>query len=95
MTDYPKFASITAKEMETVQERRKGKLLCTHYIFKKLRIKCYLHHGGFCASLLQINRLPGRVSSSCVNGPIHWVFFKVLFQKQTLGLKEDYNWSSN
>lgn len=22
MTDYPKFASITAKEMETVQERR-------------------------------------------------------------------------
>lgn len=32
MTDYPKFASITAKEMETVQERRKGKLLCTHYI---------------------------------------------------------------
>lgn len=24
MTDYPKFASITAKAMETVQERRTG-----------------------------------------------------------------------
>lgn len=59
MTDYPKFASITAKAMETVQERRtrarvgggqkekEKKNFCAHIIFKKRRIKCYLHHGGF------------------------------------------------
>ena len=37
-----------------------GGNFCAHIIFKKLRIKCYLYHGGFCASLLEINRLPGR-----------------------------------
>lgn len=63
MTDYPKFASITGKEMETVQERRKGENFCAHIIFKKLRIKCYLDHGGFCARLLEINRLLERESS--------------------------------
>lgn len=43
MTDYPKFASITTKEMETVQERgRMGGNFCAHIIFKKLGIKCYL-----------------------------------------------------
>lgn len=62
MTDYPKFASITAKATETVQERRTAarergwagdkkegekKNFCAHIIFKKWRIKCYLHHGGF------------------------------------------------
>jgi len=60
MTDYPKFASITAEgDGDGTGGGGRGNF-CAHIIFKKLRIKCYLSHGGFCARLLGINRLRRR-----------------------------------
>lgn len=53
---------------------------CVHIILKKLRIKCYLHRGGFCAGLLR-----GRESSSCANGPNSPGVFQGLVQEANLG----------
>lgn len=72
-----------------------GGNFCAHIIFKKLRIKCYLYHVGFCASLLEINRLPGREFSWYVNGPIHCECFSRSCPRSKLGLREDYNGSPN
>lgn len=61
-----------------------GENFCAHIIFKKLRIKCYLQHGGFCDSLFEISWLLQRDFSRYVNYPkSHRVFFKVLSEKQT------------
>lgn len=100
MTDYPKFASITAKAMETVQERRtrarergwvgdkkeeEEKNFCAHIIFKKWRIKCYLHHGGFFCRSPPDQPCRCRGTSHDMSGPIHQSC-----PRSKLGSEEDY-----
>lgn len=72
-----------------------GENFCAHIIFKKLGIKCYLYHGGFCAWLLEINQLLGREFSWYVNGPIHCGCFSRSCPRSKLGLGRDYNGSPN
>lgn len=98
MTDYPKFASITAKAVETVQERRtrardrgwvgdkkeeeeeEKKNFCAHIIFKKWRIKCYLHHGGFFLPLSSRSTVPLAEGLLTIR---EWPNSPVLSEKQT------------
>lgn len=65
-----------------------GENFCAHIIFKKLRIKCYLHHGGFCASLFKINRLLERDFSWYVNYPKSLSVFQGLVRKANLGRRK-------